>query len=97
MGTLPSGDASITDTATLNLVNEAKTEWTNVLSNPSNAFTEFLNANVQVFYPTNGCGQAFISVDAPVPEPGTLVLFGTGSLLMGLGCARRLWARRRSS
>ena len=46
---------------------------------------------------TSPCGgQDFISVSTlpSVPEPGTMVLFGTGALLMGLGCARRRLLRR---
>ena len=90
MGTLPSGDnwttvSSITDTATKNLVTEAQADY-----------TRYSYSNVQVFTTTSG-GQNFISVDSlssSVPEPGTMVLFGAGALLMGLGCSRRLLAKR---
>jgi hypothetical protein len=45
-----------------------------------------------VFTSTSG-GQDFIGM---VPEPGTMVLFGTGVLLLGLGSTRKLLARRRA-
>jgi hypothetical protein len=50
------------------------------------------NSNYMVFTTTSG-GQNFMEVPS-VPEPGTMVLFGTGALLMALGCARRRLARR---
>jgi len=50
------------------------------------------NSSFMVF--TTDCGgQNFMEV---APEPGTMVLFGTGVLLVGLGSARKLLARRRA-
>ena len=54
-------------------------------------YSAFANSpNFQVFL-TADCGQNFIGA---VPEPGTMVLFGAGALLMVLGCARRRLSRR---
>jgi hypothetical protein len=50
------------------------------------------NSNYMVFTSCSG-GQNFIEVPS-VPEPGTMVLFGAGAVLMGLGCARRRLAKR---
>lgn len=92
MGTLPSGDTPTTilkDPAISSLVTLAQ-----------NSYMNYTYSNVQVFTPNNypncGSGQAFISVNTlpSVPEPGTMVLFGAGALLMGLGCARRRLAKR---
>ena len=56
-------------------------------------YSAFANSpNFQIFQTTDG-GQNFIGA---VPEPGTMVLFGTGALLMGLGSTRKLLARRRA-
>ncbi len=52
------------------------------------------NSNYMVF--TTCSAQNFMEVPSvpSVPEPGTMVLFGAGALLMGLGCARRRLAKR---
>ena len=52
------------------------------------------NSKYMVFTSTSG-GQNFMEVPS-VPEPGTMVLFGTGALLLGLGSVRKLLARRRA-
>jgi len=77
--------SSITDSATYNLVVAAQSAATNL----------WFDSSLQVFaYGTDSGGQNFIG--APAPEPGTMVLFGVGALLVGLGRTRRLLARRRA-
>jgi hypothetical protein len=106
MKTLPSGDnwtyptapnptvlADIGDPAIFSFVILAQNNYKNYLYNNVQVFSANSTCN------PNGdslCGQNFISVDTltPVPEPGTMVLFGAGVLLMGLGCARRRLAKR---
>ena len=91
MGTLPAGDSNIlNDPVISGLVTLAQTSYKNYSYN-----------NVQVFtfvptYNQSQTGQSFLSVDtlSSVPEPGTMVLFGGGALLMGLGCICRRMARR---
>jgi hypothetical protein len=79
--------SSITDSAVSYLVQEA----INAAKNP----TQWYDTTLQVFaYGTDSGGQNFISTAAP--EPGTMVLFGTGGLLIALGSARKLLARRRA-
>jgi hypothetical protein len=86
-GTLPSGIGySNLDAETQYLITQATT-----LANYS-AFAG--NSNYMVFT-TNSGGQNFMEVPS-VPEPGTMVLFGTGVLLLGLGSTRKLLARRRA-
>jgi hypothetical protein len=90
MGTLPAGDSNIlNDPVISGLVTLAQTSYLNYSYN---------NVQVFTFVPTKDqpTGQSFISVDTlpSVPEPGTMVLFGGGALLMGLGCMRRRMARR---
>ena len=90
MGTLPAGDSNIlNDPVISGLVTLAQTSYLNYSYN---------NVQVFTFVPTKDqpTGQSFISVDTlpSVPEPGTMVLFGGGALLMGLGCIRRRMARR---
>ena len=102
MGSLPSQapyyiTQADTNSLTTNFVSLAVTEWNNVLSHASDPFTIAFNANVMVFTPcASNPGQSFVEVHTlpSVPEPGTMVLFGTGTLLMGLGCARRRFSRR---
>jgi len=87
MGTLPAGDSNIlNDPVISGLVTLAQTSYMNYTYNYVQVFA---------FSPTKDQpnGQSFISVN-PVPEPGTMVLFGAGALLMGLGCIRRRMARR---
>jgi hypothetical protein len=76
--------ANIKDSATLQDVLAAQAGYAN---------NTWANNNLQVFLTTSATGgQNFISV--PTPEPGTMVLFGAGALLMGLGCVRRRLAKR---
>ena len=76
---------SITDSATYNLVVAAQSAATNL----------WFDSGLQVFaYGADSGGQNFIGV--PAPEPGTMVLFGAGVLLMGLGSSRKLLARWRA-
>ena len=101
MGTLPSTQASAwgysgTDTGTY------ASSFTNIKDDPTRqdvfaaaqGYTAFSQTNLfkeMVVFTTTSGGQSFIGM---VPEPGTMVLFGTGALLMVLGCARRRLARR---
>jgi hypothetical protein len=91
MGTLPSGDSYTTilnDPAINSLVTLAQT--TNYVNNAYSSvqvFTYVLADN-----PGQTQGQSFIAV---VPEPGTMVLFGAGALLLSLGARRRLAKRPR--
>lgn len=58
------------------------------------ATNQWFDSSLQVFaYGRDSGSRNFISVAAP--EPGTMVLFGAGALLMGLGGIRRRIARRR--
>ena len=78
---------TITDSATYNLVVAAQASVTNP--------NQWFDSSLQVFaYGADSGGQNFIG--APAPEPGTMVLFGVGALLVGLGRTRRLLARRRA-
>jgi hypothetical protein len=99
MQTLPSAVASWgysgTDTGIL------ATSFTNILDYATRqdvfaaaqGYAAFANSpRYQVFITSDG-GQNFIGA---VPEPGTMVLFGTGVLLMALGSTRKLLARRRA-
>jgi hypothetical protein len=82
-GTLATSFTNITDSSTRQDVFDA--------AQGQAAFAALPSINkYQVFITTNG-GQNFIGF---VPEPGTMVLFGGGALLMGLGCIRRRMARR---
>jgi hypothetical protein len=58
---------------------------------PASAYSNFI-----IFTPDNTCSQSFIQVPSSVPEPGTMVLFGAGALLMALGSTRKLLERRRA-
>ncbi len=83
------------DPFVLGFETQANNEWTNLLHDPSNAYTQWLDSATFVFIP-NGRDidtQRFITV--VVPEPGTLVLLGSGALLLALGCTRRLARRPR--
>jgi hypothetical protein len=99
MGTLPSGDSTTTilkDPTIAGLVSLAQTNYMNYTYNNDQVFTYVLADN-QSWCPPQTQGQSFISVTPltpSVPEPGTMVLFGAGALLMGLGCARRRLAKR---
>ena len=53
-------------------------------------------SNYIIFTPDNTSSQTFIQVPGSVPEPGTMILFGTGVLPLGLGSTRKLLARRRA-
>ena len=100
MGTLPSGDSNTTilkDPTIAGLVSLAQTNYMNYTYNNDQVFTYVLADN-QSWCPPQTQGQSFISVTPltpSVPEPGTMVLFGAGALLMGLGGIRRRIARRR--
>jgi hypothetical protein len=62
---------------------------------------QVFNSSVLIFIPSGDSAgtqrffMGFGDTSSLTPEPGTLVLFGTGLLLMALGCSRRL-ARRPS-
>lgn len=88
-------------------VAEAQAAWTNVLQYSSSPLMMTFNSSVIVFSRVNGSpnynspSQRFITafydndlIEA-APEPGTMVLFGTGVLPMALRCARRLARRPR--
>jgi len=97
------------DPAAAPFVALAQDAWTNLLQYPLNPLMVAFNSNVMVFAPTGSTQRfvaaysdsTLISAaysdsaltNAATPEPGTMVLLGTGSLLIALGCARRL-ARR---
>jgi hypothetical protein len=97
MGTLPSGDSGDT-TKAVNILNDPAISNLVTLAQTSYMNYSYNNVQVFTFVPTQGqpTGQSFISVStlSSVPEPGTMVLFGGGALLMGLGCMRRRMARR---
>jgi hypothetical protein len=89
------------DPAAAPFVALAQDAWTNLLQYPLNPLMVAFNSNVMVFTPT-GSTQRFVAaysdsavIDAATPEPGTMLLLGTGSLLMVLGCARRQARRPR--
>jgi len=93
MGTMPT-EAPNNDPAAQTYVTQAVAAWTSILSNPANPLTVTFNNNAQVFT-TSGGGQNFVSAYSDpglmtaLPEPGTMVLFGTGALLIVLGRVRR--------
>jgi hypothetical protein len=95
MGTLPSQDSALAG----NLHSDTRVEA--LVKKAQNEFGGYNYDNVQVFnFVSSKCephGQSFISVNTlttATPEPGTMVLFGAGALLMGLGCVRRRLAKR---
>jgi hypothetical protein len=102
MGSLPTQDGIAgNDPAAAPFVALAQDAWTNLLQYPLNPLMVAFNSNVMVFTPT-GSTQRFVAaysdsavIDAATPEPGTMLLLGTGSLLMVLGCARRQARRPR--
>jgi hypothetical protein len=83
------------DPASAPYVTLAQNVYNTYMKNGGPAVQAF-NSSVQIFIPdsNNPNTQRFFLAygnDASfVPEPGTMVLFGTGVVLMGLGCARRL-------
>jgi hypothetical protein len=88
MGTLPTAEASWTS---VSMITDSATKADVILAQTPANYTPFANSpNYQVFITSTG-GQNFIGA---VPEPGTMVLFGAGALLMGLGCIRRRLAKR---
>jgi hypothetical protein len=80
------------DPASAPFVTLAQNVYTYDMKNGGAAVRAF-NNSVQIFIPDNADTQRFFlaygNVGSLVPEPGTMVLFGTGAVLMGLGCARR--------
>ncbi|MGA2267532.1 MAG: hypothetical protein ABSH44_03580 [Bryobacteraceae bacterium] len=103
MGSLPTGDGiTKPDPAADQYVTKAQAAWTNLLQYSSNSLVQTFNNNVLVFTPS-GSGQSFVTafrddalVVAAMPEPGTMVLFAAGVLLIAIGRTSRL-ARRRSA
>jgi hypothetical protein len=96
MGTL--GNLS-TDPNAQFYVAQAQAAYSKVLKNSSDPIVAAFNAEVMVFIPDGSSAgtQRFLSADLDIalmdeaaPEPGTLVMFGTGLVLMALGCARRV-------
>jgi hypothetical protein len=86
MGSLPSGspyDVTQDDPKAASLVLLAQANYSTSSS------------GVLVFVPGASGIQSFIGVSEAVPEPETLFLFGTGLLLIALGCTRRLARRPR--
>ena len=100
---LPTQDGvSGNDSRAAPFVAQAQAAWTNWLSNPSNPMVQTFNSNVSIFVPTGGGTQSFVSafsdsafISVATPEPGTIVLFGTGVLLVAAGCVRRHGRRSR--
>jgi hypothetical protein len=102
MGTL--GGTAPNPTLTEQYMTQAGSAYNKVLKNSSDPVVAAFNSQVMVFFPPTGSGtQRFVTAkldlalidEAAAPEPGTLVLFGTGVLLMALGCTRRLARRPR--
>jgi PEP-CTERM motif len=97
MGSLPSDSpyyVSNPDPAAKTFVDWAIDEWKTVQNNTS--FVTSLNHNSVVWTPVSGSGiQSFMGAAVFTPEPGTMVLFGTGALLMAFGSIRRLARRPR--
>jgi hypothetical protein len=102
MGSLPTQDGITgNDPAAAPFVALAQAAWTNLLQYPSNPLMVAFNSKVMVFAPASST-QSFVAaysdsalISAATPEPGTMLLFGTGALLIALGCARRLARRPR--
>jgi hypothetical protein len=76
---------------------EANNAYSEFLQYPANPLVQAFNSSVMIFIPnaTIPPTQRFFTAygdvsDMLAPEPGTMVLFGTGFLLTALGCARRL-------
>lgn len=103
MGTLAGvNESSSVWTSAQPYVTLAGAAYSTVLKNSSDSVVAAFNSQVMVFIP-NSQTQRFVTanldmalideVNAAVPEPGTVVLFGIGLLLIALGCTRRL-ARR---
>jgi len=88
MDSLPSDspyNISNPDPAAANFVTLAQTDYSSFEASP--------NRNTVVFVPDTD-NQSFVGID-PVPEPGTLVLFGAGAVLLALGRSRRRARRPR--
>jgi hypothetical protein len=97
MGTQTTADANwyATDTLAQQFVAQAESAWTNGLADPSNPYRQWLNQSFMIFIPNGNSKDTQRYIFTVVPEPGTIVLFGTGALLIALGCARRLARRPR--
>lgn len=52
-------------------------------------------ANIKIFVPNNTSSQDFMTVTAGTPEPGTILLFGGGLLLIALGKNSHVTSRLR--
>jgi hypothetical protein len=85
-------------------VAQANAAYNKVLKNSSDPVVAAFDSSVMVFLPTGDSAgtQRFITADLDValideaaPEPGTMVLFGAGVVLMILGYTRRLGRRPR--
>jgi hypothetical protein len=101
MGSMPAA-APNNDSAAATYVAQAQAAWTNLLQYSTNPLVVTFNNNAMIFVPGTS-NQSFVSayfdpalVVAALPEPGTMVLFGTGAVLIALGCTRRP-ARRGSA
>jgi hypothetical protein len=103
MGSLPTQDGiTNNDPAAAPFVAQAQVAWADLLQYSSNGLVQDFNNHVMIFVPGTS-NQSFVTaysdpalMVAHLPEPGTVVLFGTGAVLIALGCTRRP-ARRGSA
>ena len=76
--------------------NDTNTLTQNFVTQAASGYLGKNYSNYIIFTPDNTSSQTFIQVPGSVPEPGTMILFGTGVLPLGLGSTRKLLARRRA-